>query len=476
MAAAFARGAGRARLGTQELLRRLEPGLEPRRPRPLQPRREPQGRRGAVRVPRHLHLAACPPTGKAQHLPLGQALREYAGEAKTERLLSLLLPVQRAAEACAWLRALVDSGEIFHPLRFTPREAFQLLGDVPRLEAAGVVVRMPASWTSQRPPRPRVTATVGRKAPSGVGAEALLDFRIEVALDGEPLDREEIARLLRERRTGLALVRGRWVEVDPGRLQRTLERAARASSSRPRTAGVSFAEALRMLAGAASGRGRRRRRGGRRVVASRGRTRGSPRRSRACATRTASRAWIRETRCARRSARTSRPACAGSTSCPARPRRLPRRRHGPRQDDPGAGAPAGAEARRARGGGGRACWWRPRRSSPTGSPRRSASPRACGCCVAHPSALPAGGAEGARRASGSPASTSWSRATARCCACRGSRARRWTSSCSTRRRRSRTPARGRPARPRRSPAARASPSPARPSRTASSTCGRSSTS
>ena len=53
---------------------------------------------------------------KAQHLPLGQALREYAGAANKERLLSLLLPVQRAAESCAWLKAMVDAGEIFHPL------------------------------------------------------------------------------------------------------------------------------------------------------------------------------------------------------------------------------------------------------------------------------------------------------------------------------------------------------------------------
>ena len=35
---------------------------------------------------------------KAQHVPLGQALREYAGESNRDRLLSLLLPVQRAAE------------------------------------------------------------------------------------------------------------------------------------------------------------------------------------------------------------------------------------------------------------------------------------------------------------------------------------------------------------------------------------------
>src|SRR4029434_5180834 len=70
---------------------------------------------------------------KAQHLPLGQALREYAGSANKDRLLSLLLPVQRAAESCAWLRQMVDAGEIFHPLRWTPADAFRLLGDAGQL-------------------------------------------------------------------------------------------------------------------------------------------------------------------------------------------------------------------------------------------------------------------------------------------------------------------------------------------------------
>src|SRR5260370_10176881 len=82
---------------------------------------------------------------KAQHLPLGQALREYAGTANKDRLLSLLLPVQRAAENCPWLRAMVDAGEIFHPLRWQPDEALLLLQDVPQLDSASVVVRMPTT-------------------------------------------------------------------------------------------------------------------------------------------------------------------------------------------------------------------------------------------------------------------------------------------------------------------------------------------
>ena len=159
---------------------------------------------------------------KAQHLPLGKALGEYAGSANKDRLLSLLLPVQRASENCPWLKTLVDEGEIFHPLRWTPAEAIQLLKDVPQLESAGVVVRMPAAWRGNRPSRPAVSAKIGGKAPSGLGQEALLDFQMEVTLDGETLTAAEIRELL-EKSDGLALVRGRWVEVDRERLTRMLE-------------------------------------------------------------------------------------------------------------------------------------------------------------------------------------------------------------------------------------------------------------
>ena len=67
------------------------------------------------------------PRPRPQHLPLGKALQEYAGARNRERLLSLLMPVQRAAEHCAWLKAMVDAGEIFHPLRWSPQQALQFL-------------------------------------------------------------------------------------------------------------------------------------------------------------------------------------------------------------------------------------------------------------------------------------------------------------------------------------------------------------
>jgi superfamily II DNA or RNA helicase len=185
---------------------------------------------------------------KAQHLPLGQALREYAGAANKERLLSLLVPVQRAAEACPWLKAMVDAGDIFHPLRWSPDEALQLLRDVPELEAAGVVVRMPAAWRGNRPSRPRVTGTVGGKPPSGIGRDALLDFHMEVTLDGETLTAAEIRELL-AKSDGLALVRGRWIELDREHLKQMMERFGEAERA-ARENGLGFGEAMRLVAGA----------------------------------------------------------------------------------------------------------------------------------------------------------------------------------------------------------------------------------
>ena len=182
---------------------------------------------------------------RAQHLPLGQALKEYAGAKSRARLLSLLTPVQRAAEHCAWLKEMVDAGEIFHPLRWGAAEALQFLKDAPALESAGVVIRMPAAWRMNRPARPVVKATIGGTAPSQLGMNALLDFRMELTLDGETLSPKEIERLLAQS-DGLVFIRGKWVEIDSARLARTIEQFE-AVERRAADEGVSFGEAMRLL-------------------------------------------------------------------------------------------------------------------------------------------------------------------------------------------------------------------------------------
>ena len=72
------------KLTLQEFLTDRQSRLAPRRPRAFQPCREPDRRRGAIRVHRDLHDAIVG-AGRAQHLPLGEALREYAGAQATSR-------------------------------------------------------------------------------------------------------------------------------------------------------------------------------------------------------------------------------------------------------------------------------------------------------------------------------------------------------------------------------------------------------
>jgi non-specific serine/threonine protein kinase len=186
--------------------------------------------------------------GKAQHLPLSKALAEYSDGKSRSQLLSLLLPVQRAAEHCEWLREMVEASEIYHPLRWTAVEALRFLRDVAKVEAAGIVVRTPGNWQAGRPSRPVVKANIGAKPPSQLGMDALLDFSMEVTLDGEALSAADIRDLLRQV-DGLQLIRGRWVEIDHKRLTRLLQRF-QAVEQIAATEGLPFAEAMRLLSSA----------------------------------------------------------------------------------------------------------------------------------------------------------------------------------------------------------------------------------
>lgn len=186
--------------------------------------------------------------GKAQHQPLSQALNEFAEGKRKTQLLSLLMPVKRAAEQCAWLRDMVEAGDIYHPLRWMPADAWRFLTDVPKLEAAGIVVRAPRNWQTGRPVRPMIKASVGTKPPSLLGMESLLDFSMEVTLAGERLSAAEIKTLMKGA-DGLQLIRGQWVEVDHKKLGRLLERFQIIEQAAADN-GLPFAEAMRLMAGA----------------------------------------------------------------------------------------------------------------------------------------------------------------------------------------------------------------------------------
>ena len=148
--------------------------------------------------------------GRVRHLPLRRALEQYAGARNRAALVALLSPIQQAAETCGWVRELVDSGDVYQALAWTPERAYRLLRSVPALEASGLTVRLPNWWRKR--PRPRVGVTIGDAAPSVVGADAMVDFDVRVALGDEPLSQAELDTLLAGD-GDLVLLKGQWVEV-----------------------------------------------------------------------------------------------------------------------------------------------------------------------------------------------------------------------------------------------------------------------
>ncbi|MCL5971448.1 MAG: DEAD/DEAH box helicase [Firmicutes bacterium] len=159
-----------------------------------------------------------PETEKSRHFPLKNALQEYQGH--QQKLIELLATVSKAAANSPFIAALIESGEIFHPLRLTSDEAYIFLREVPLYEEAGILCRIP-KWWGKSSNAVRIAVSIGDKAPSHLGFDALIDFNVQLSIGNQTVTAEELQRLL-DAAEGLALIKGKWVEVDHHKLQELL--------------------------------------------------------------------------------------------------------------------------------------------------------------------------------------------------------------------------------------------------------------
>ena len=185
--------------------------------------------------------------GRSRHLPLGQAMNDFGGAKNKGQLLRVLSPVHKAARESLFLKEIMDSGEIYHPLALTAADTYKFLKDIPVFQKSGIHVRVPDWWSSKKSRHPLVKVSIGEKAPGQVGIGALLDFRMSVVLDGQSLEDHEVKDLL-SRTENLVFFKGQWVEVDHGKLSDMLAHL-KAESGAARDRGLSFAEALRWMSG-----------------------------------------------------------------------------------------------------------------------------------------------------------------------------------------------------------------------------------
>lgn len=165
--------------------------------------------------------------GRVRHMPLQYALTEYKEE--RHKLLELLSCLNKASEVSPLIAGFVESGELFHPLRLTAGEAYHLLRDVPALEEAGILCRIP-NWWKRRNCAVSVSVRIGDQAPSLLGLDSLLNMVPSLTVDGIPLTEADIRQLLSQTE-GLSYIKGKWIEVDHARLRELLAQLERYDGS-----------------------------------------------------------------------------------------------------------------------------------------------------------------------------------------------------------------------------------------------------
>ncbi|MEW6041459.1 MAG: SNF2-related protein, partial [Elusimicrobiota bacterium] len=179
--------------------------------------------------------------GKSKHVPLKHALIEYGKN--SQKLLELLSTVYLAARESKIVDELIESGEIFHPIALSAKEAYDILKEVPVYEKYGILCRIP-NWWKNKTVALKLDISIGNTSPSFFGKDSILDFKIKLLSADSELTEEEARKLLSESE-GLAFIKGKWVEVDPERLKKTLE-AYKKAQQLMEQGGLSLREAMHL--------------------------------------------------------------------------------------------------------------------------------------------------------------------------------------------------------------------------------------
>jgi superfamily II DNA or RNA helicase len=184
----------------------------------------PEGQRRQFRAVLQLHTAADPAL-------VVDAARLWNEPTEVERLLGpraeteTLLALRRGARAWPPLQRLLKDATP-DELRLTDDEAVDLLGDATdALRAAGIDVHWPRELVKALTASAEIEQRTAPGSSAGglLDTDALLDFRWQISLGGEPLTEAEMDALTEARRP-LVRLRDQWVVADPKLVARARRR------------------------------------------------------------------------------------------------------------------------------------------------------------------------------------------------------------------------------------------------------------
>ncbi len=155
---------------------------------------------------------------RAVHTPLKHALKEFDGD--EQKLLSLISSVVKAAEKSAFISDLLESGELFAPIKLTIEEAYTFLKDIEIFEDAGILCRVPDWWRKRR--AYRLAITVGGQEPSRLGLDAIIGLVPTLRIGDDEISEADLREFL-DMSEGLIQYKGQWVEINRKRLATVLE-------------------------------------------------------------------------------------------------------------------------------------------------------------------------------------------------------------------------------------------------------------
>ena len=156
---------------------------------------------------------------RAVHTPLKNALSEFEGDER--KLISLISTVIKAADKSSFISGLLESGELFSPLKLKAEEAYIVLKEIVIYEEAGIMCRVP-DWWRKKSNSVGISVKVGEKEPSNVGLSAILDFSPILNIGNEEITKGELKEFLKMAE-GLVQYKGKWVEISKDKLEAVLK-------------------------------------------------------------------------------------------------------------------------------------------------------------------------------------------------------------------------------------------------------------
>lgn len=153
---------------------------------------------------------------KVLNTRLNNALEEFKDD--NEKLIYLLSAITKASSKSKLIKKLLDSGELYSPVYFTAKEAYEFLQEVEFYESIGIICRIP-KWQRKRKSAPSIKLFVNKK--ESMSISSILEISPTIFIDDEEMNIEDIKDIMNNEEY-LVKYKNKWINTNKKALQAML--------------------------------------------------------------------------------------------------------------------------------------------------------------------------------------------------------------------------------------------------------------